>query len=118
MDTRQLIRIQENIARRLFVVNTEEQQRFYPADIVKRRSVKIQKQLTEIIERVEQLNELQPTGGRGALTEPLYTDEEQKKIDDTLNELDRLKDRVLRIQDLHDVSEFGEPIDEFGQPIR
>ena len=112
MDTRQLIRIQENIARRLFVVNTEEQQQFYPADIV------IQKQLTEIIERVEQLNELQPTGGRGALTEPLYTDEEQKKIDDTLNELDRLKDRVLRIQDLHDVSEFGEPIDEFGQPIR
>jgi hypothetical protein len=110
MEQAQITRIQERIVRRLYI--SPEQDRYYPNNVLKKRSVKLQEELTAILDEMNYLNNLQPSGGRGALTEPLYTEEEQKKIDNSIQEISRLKEEILKIQHQHNIGEFGQTLNE------
>ena len=113
MEQAQITRLQQRIIRRVYLSYDETGEgggRYYPNNILKKRTIKIQEELTSILEEMNHLNTLEPTGGRDALTEPLYTEEEQKKIDNTLQEISRLKQEILIIQHQHNIGEFGETL--------
>jgi predicted transcriptional regulator len=102
MDEQQLIRLQSSIINRLY--SRDPQSVFLPADIVREESVKIQTELKDLEQEMNDIINLQPTGGT---TEKLYTDEYEKKLDNTIKEIKKLQESVRMIQELHLIDDAG-----------
>jgi phage host-nuclease inhibitor protein Gam len=96
MDEQQIIRLQSSIINRL---NSEQGDVFADLGIVIDESVKIQTELRNLEEEMNDIINLEPTGG--------ITDEYGKKLDNTIKEIKRLRESVRMIQEYHGIDEFG-----------